>query len=59
MGIIASTLYVIEKGVSPVEHRGVVHYAHSTLGSSFAHLTFESSSLFFRPFTMDLLVTST
>ena len=29
----------------------VVRYAHSTLGSSFAHQPFESSNLFFRPFT--------
>ena len=59
MGITTSAPYIIEKGVSPVEHRGMVRYAHNTLKSSSAHQPFKSSSLFFRPFTMDLLVAST
>ena len=57
-GIIASAPYVKENGVSPVDILGVVRYAHRTLGSSSAHLPFASSSLFFNPFTIALLVAS-
>ena len=58
MGIMASTPYVIEIGVSPIEHRGVVLYAYNTIGSSSVRRPFESSSLLFKPFIIDLLVAS-
>jgi len=52
----ASTLYVRENRVSPVDLFLVVWYAHRTLGNSFAHLPLAPSNLLFNPFTMALLV---
>lgn len=57
-GITAFALYVIEKGVSPVDLQGVVLYAHKTLCNSLAHLPLASSSLFCNSFTIALLVAS-
>ena len=54
----ASTPYVRENRVSPVDLLGVVHYAHKTLDSSSAHLLLAPSNLFFKPFTIALLVAS-
>ena len=54
-GIIASAPYVIEKGVSPVDFRGVVRYVQRTCGNSSTHFPFASSNLFLNPFTMTLL----
>ena len=48
--ITTSAPYVRENGVSPVDLRGVIRYAHKTLGSSSAQLPFAPSSLrFFQP----------
>ena len=47
MGITASTPYVMEKGVSPVDLLKIVLYDHSTWGNSSTHFSFASSSLFF------------
>src|SRR6266702_2939836 len=48
----------MEKGVSPVERRGVVRYVQSTCGSSSTHFPFASSSLFLSPLTITLLTAS-
>ena len=56
--ILASTLYVKKNGVSHVNFFGVIRFAHRMLGSSSAHLPFVSSSLFFNPFIIALLVAS-
>jgi len=57
-GITASAPYVKENGVPPVDLLGVIRCAHKMLGSSFAHLPFAPSSLFFNSFTIALLVAS-
>ena len=57
-GITASTPYVRENGVSLVDLRGVVRYAHKTLGSSLAQLPLALSSLLFNPFNIVLLMVS-
>ena len=44
--MIASTPYVKENGISPVDLLGVVRYAHKTLGNSPAHLPLAPSNLF-------------
>ena len=56
VGMIASTPYVRENGVSPVDLLRVVRYARKTLGNSSVHLPFLPSNLFFSPFTIALLV---
>ena len=57
-GITALAPYIIEKGVSPVDCRGVVRYVQRICGSSFTHFLFASSNLFLSPFTMTLLTAS-
>ena len=54
----ASTPYVIEKGVSPVDLLGVVWEAHKTLGNSSTQFPFAPSRLFFKPLTIVLFVAS-
>ena len=54
----ASTPYVRENGVSPVDLLGVVRYTHRTLGNSSAHPPLAPSNLLFNQFTMALLVAS-
>uniref|UniRef100_A0A2N9HIY7 Uncharacterized protein n=1 Tax=Fagus sylvatica TaxID=28930 RepID=A0A2N9HIY7_FAGSY len=54
-GITASTPYVRENGVSPVEFRGVVLNVHSTLGSSSTHRPLAFSSIFLIPLRIVLL----
>ena len=57
-GMIASALYVKENGVSPVDLRGVIRYAHKTLGSSSAQFPMAPSNLFFNPLRIVLLMAS-
>ena len=57
-GVTAFAPYVKENGVSFMDLRGVVRYAHKTLGSSSAQLPFAPSSLLFRPFTSTLFTAS-
>ena len=58
-GMIASDPYVNENGVSPVDRRGVVRYAHRICGSSLTHAPFARSSRFFNPSITVLLEAST
>ena len=54
-GMTASAPYVRENGVSLVDLRGVVRYAHKTLGSFSAQLPLAPSNLLFNPFRIALL----
>ena len=56
--ITASDLYVMEKGVLPMDLLGVVRYVHKIWESSSTHFPFVSSSLFFNPSTITLFVAS-
>ena len=56
--MIASVPYVRENEVSPVDLLGVVRYAYKTLGNSSTHLPLVPSNLFFKPFTITLLMAS-
>jgi hypothetical protein len=59
-GVIASDLYIKQKGVNPVALDSVVFNAHMTLGSWSAHLPFLSSrSLFFMALKILLLARCT
>ena len=57
-GITASAPYMRENGISPVDLRGVVRYAHKILGSSSAQLPFAPSNLLFKSFTITLFMAS-
>ena len=54
-GMTASAPYVRENGVSLVDLRGVVRYAHKTLGSFSAQLPLAPSNVLFNPFRIALL----
>ena len=53
--ITALAPYVIEKGISPVELRGIVRYVQRTCGNFSTYFPFASSNLFLSPLTMTLL----
>ena len=57
-GRTASAPYVRENGVSPMDLRGVIRYAHKTLGSSLAQLPLTPSNLLFNPLRIALLAAS-
>ena len=57
-GMTASTPYVGENGVFLVDLRGVVQYAHKTLGNSSTQLPLAPSNLLFNPFKIALLTAS-
>ena len=58
-GIMASDPYTRLKGVSMVEDRGVVWYAHTILGTSSAHAPLVFSNLRFKPLNKTLFADST